>query len=90
MVGTLCGIAHHPDFELIGIDVFERILLLPLDCVLQVIDSFRRQDVNRKDVRIVEPENPAEERDFGEGHVRWTRVLLGARDGKHTCLKSRD
>jgi hypothetical protein len=36
----LCGVAHHPDFELIGGDVVERRLHLLLDCFLQVTNSF--------------------------------------------------
>jgi hypothetical protein len=40
MAGTLRGIAHHPDFELIGVDVVECTLLLLLDCFLQVMDNF--------------------------------------------------
>ena len=58
---TLRGIAHLPDVELIGGDVVEGMLLLLLDCVLQVINSFRKQDANQEGVRIVEADNPAAE-----------------------------
>ena len=58
---------HLPYFELIGVDVVECVLLL-LDCVFQVINSFRRQNVNQKGVRIIEAGDPACGRDFG-GHV---------------------
>ena len=57
----LCGITHLPNFELVGVDVVECILLLLLDCFLQVIDSFRQQYVNRKAVCFVEAENPTVE-----------------------------
>ena len=56
---AVCGIAHLPDFELIGGDVVEYRLLLLLDCFLQVADSFRQQNVNRKGVCIVKADNPA-------------------------------
>ena len=62
----LRGIAHLPDVELIGGDVVERRLLLLLDCVLQVINSFRKQDANQEGV--IEADNPAAERDFGGSH----------------------
>ena len=75
MAVTLRGVTHLPYFELIGVDVVECILLLFLDCVLQVIDSFRQRDVNRKAVCFVEAENPTVERDFGS---HWTQSL--------TCL----
>jgi hypothetical protein len=68
MTSTLYGITHLPDFELIGVDVVECILLLLLDCFLQVIDSFRQQNINQKVVRIDEAENPTGKRDFA-GHV---------------------
>ena len=63
-----CGITHLPDFELIGGDVVENRLLLLLDCFLQVADSLRMQDVDRKGVCIVKADNPASERDV-DGHV---------------------
>ena len=43
---------------------------------LQVADSLRTQNVNRKGARIVEAENPAGERDFG--HVRGRRRTVTA------------
>lgn len=52
-----------------GINAAECTLVLFLDCLLQVIDSFRRQNANHKWVRIIKAENLAGERDFG-GHVR--------------------
>jgi hypothetical protein len=80
MAGALCGITHLPDFELISVDVVECIPLLLLDCVLQVIDSFRRQNVDHKGVRTIGAGNPAGERDFG-GHV----------SSDHVChVQSRD
>ena len=66
MAVTLRGVTHLPDFELVGVDVVECILLLLLDCFLQVIDGFRQWDVNQKGLHIVEAENAAGER----GHVR--------------------
>ncbi len=66
---ALRGVTHLPDFELVGVDVVECILFLFLDCVLQVIDSFRQRDVNRKAVCFVEADNPTVERDF-DSH--WT------------------
>ena len=68
MARALRGIAHLPDVEFTGIDVAERMLVLLLDCILQVTNSSRTQDVNWKAIRIVESENPAVERDFGGGH----------------------
>jgi hypothetical protein len=65
---TAHGITHLPDFELIGSDVVEYRLLLLLDCVLQVIDSFRQRNVNQKGLRIVEAEDAAGKRAFG-GYV---------------------
>ena len=53
------GITHLPDFELIRIDMVESILLLLLDCVLQVADSLRTQDVDWKGVCIVKADNSA-------------------------------
>ena len=55
------GITHLPDFELIRIDMVESILLLLLDCVLQVADSLRTQDVDWKGVCIVKADNSAGE-----------------------------
>jgi hypothetical protein len=63
MAGTLRGIAHLQDVELVGGDVVECRLLLLLDCFLQVIDSFRRENVNHKGV--AESVNPAAEQEFG-------------------------
>ena len=81
MPGTLRGITDLPDFELIGIDVFEFIPIMFLDCALQVMDRFRRHDFNSKGVHIVEANNQATKRDF-DGHVRrhrdWAHV--SARD----------
>ena len=75
MAGTLRGIAHLQDVELVGGDAVECRLLLLLDCFLQVINSFRKENVNHKGVMIAESENAAEEREFG-GHVS----NFGARD----------
>ena len=61
MAGTLNGMVHLPDVELISSDVVKPRLLLLLDGALQFVDSCRRENANRKDVRIVEPENPTVE-----------------------------
>ncbi|SRR6266849_5638297 len=61
---ALCEIVHLPDFEFIRGEVVEFRLHLLLDCFLQVMDSFRTMDVNRKDVFIVESDNRAAGRDF--------------------------
>jgi len=66
MAVTLRGVTHLPYFELIGVDVVECILLLLLDCFLQVIDSFRQRNVNQKGPHMVEAEDTAGE----GGHVR--------------------
>ena len=79
MPGTLRGITDLPDFELIGIDVFELIPMIFLDCALQVMDSSRRQNVNSKGVRVVEANNPATKRDF-DGHVHDIARDLGSRE----------
>ena len=79
MPGTLRGITDLPDFELMGIDALECILIPFLDYALQVIDGFRSMDVNSKGVRIVEAKNPATKRDF-DGHVRGHARDLGSRE----------
>ena len=63
MAGTLRGRVHLPDSEFVNGDVFECRLLLLLDCYLQVTDSFRRENVNRKGVSTVKAVNPAVERE---------------------------
>ena len=47
--GTLRGIVHLPDIQLTSIDVFERILVLLFDRILQIIDRAISCDLNPKD-----------------------------------------
>ena len=51
------------------------------------VDSCRRENVNRKDLLIVEPDNPAVEREFG-GHVPWIQGSVLPQDQRH-ATKSR-
>jgi len=82
-------IVHLPDVELIGIDVGELILLLLLDCFLQVTDSFRERNVNRKGFRIGESEDEAVERDFGGHGVSVRSYPAGSENIQLCCVHVR-
>ena len=69
--GNAGGMFHLPDLELISIDMVEPILVLLSDRVLQVVNEVQGRNGNRKDVRIVQSENPAAERDFGSINNGW-------------------
>ena len=68
------GVTHLPEFELLGVNVVECILVPLLDRHLQVIDGFRQLNVNQEGRHIVEAENAAGER----GHVRRRRFYKAA------------